>query len=197
MRPIKRAIILCWIMLVACFAIKLFGGNWFEVVCTNEHFSNFCEYVENNIFINQSLSTIVYIVSQTFIVLSVCLIPKPNKKQLAFIIISLFALRMSRYINQNLKSVLEFLYILLIPLLIDLISGVSVKQSLKTKWYLGILGNVFILGFQVVSMITKNVGFKLLNDNLVVTYILLIDYYIMVALYYLYVKLKTEETKNG
>ena len=31
-RVIKRSIILCWIALAICFIVKIFGGNFFEIV---------------------------------------------------------------------------------------------------------------------------------------------------------------------
>ena len=197
MRPIKRAIILCWIMLVACFAIKLFGGNWFEVVCTNEHFSNFCEYVENNRAVYVSFSLFVYIIPTLFVILSVCNKPKPNKKELLFFLISLLVIRLSRYISTDLKSILELVFILLVPIFLDFVYTKDIKMSFKKNWYRGIVGNALVLLFQTISLLTKNVGLKLLNDNLVVTYILLIDYYIMITLYYLYIKLKSEVKING
>jgi hypothetical protein len=184
-------------MLVACFAIKLFGGNWFEVVCTNEHFSNFCEYVENNRAVYVPFSLFVYIIPTLFVILSVCNKPKPNKEELLFFLISLLVIRLSRYISTDLKSVLELLFILLVPFILDFVYTKDIKNSFKKNWYRGIVGNALVLLFQTISLLTKNVGLKLLNDNLVVTYILLIDYYIMITLYYLYIKLKSEVKING
>ena len=60
LKAIKRAIILCWVLLAVCFAIKLFGGNWFEIVCANEHFIKFCDFIDRA-YINYPLSCILII----------------------------------------------------------------------------------------------------------------------------------------
>lgn len=189
MRPIKRAIVLCWIMLVACFVIKLFGGNWFEVVCTNEHFSNFCNYIENNYAVYNILSAFVYVLPQIFAIFAICLLPNPNRYQVFFVIFALLAVWSIKFISRDLKSIIEMIFIFTVPVTIRLFGDeIDAKKIAKKKWFLGIVGYFTIFLFQLISMVTKNVGLKLLNDNLVVTYILLLDYYIMIVLYYLYVK---------
>ena len=50
--------------------------------------------------------------------------------------------------------------------------------------------------FQVLSLITKNIGLGILGDNFLVSNIVMIDTYFMLALYYLY-SLKLEVKKNG
>ena len=69
LKAIKRAIILCWILLAVCFAIKLFGGNWFEIVCANEHFIKFCDFIDKA-YINYPLSCVFYITSNFFFIIS-------------------------------------------------------------------------------------------------------------------------------
>ena len=43
---LKRLIIICWVLLAICFVIKLFGGNFFEIMCTNKTFIKFCDFVD-------------------------------------------------------------------------------------------------------------------------------------------------------
>ena len=102
-RVIKRSIILCWIALAICFIVKIFGGNFFEIV---------------------------------------------------------------------------------IPLLIC-----------RNIWRV-LIGVALTLIFQVLSLITKNIGLGILGDNFLVSIIVMIDTYFMLALYYLY-SLKLEVKKNG
>lgn len=92
-RVIKRSIILCWIALAICFIVKIFGGNFFEIVVHNDRIA-------------------------------------------------------------------------------------------------------LTLIFQVLSLITKNIGLGILGDNFLVSIIVMIDTYFMLALYYLY-SLKLEVKKNG
>jgi hypothetical protein len=43
----RITIALCWIALFAFWAIKLFGGNWFEIVVENKNFIKFSNIVQN------------------------------------------------------------------------------------------------------------------------------------------------------
>ena len=45
---IKRVIIGAWITLALCFVIKLFGGNFFNIICENENFIAVCNYADNH-----------------------------------------------------------------------------------------------------------------------------------------------------
>ena len=58
---LKRAIILCWILLIICFIIKLCGGNYFNIMCNNENFIRFCNFIENSI-----IKYIIYLFSFIF-----------------------------------------------------------------------------------------------------------------------------------
>ena len=59
-----------------------------------------------------------------------------------------------------------------------------------------LIGVALTLIFQVLSLITKNIGLGILGDNFLVSIIVMIDTYFMLALYYLY-SLKLEVKKNG
>ena len=199
MRPIKRAIVLCWIMLVACFVIKLFGGNWFEVVCTNEHFSNFCKFVDETTIIHQVFSFVVYFVPSVFLVLSISLIPNPSKKQLSYTFLMIIILWCLKYISLDVKMVVELVVYSFVPITLRVIENDYENAAKITKecWYYGIIGNIVVFAFQAISLFTKSVGIHFEGETLVVTFIFLIDYYIMIALYYLYVKLKKGGNDNG
>ena len=199
MRPIKRAIILCWIMLVACFAIKLFGGNWFEVVCTNEHFSNLCYFVQNNKVAFEIFSFVLYVFPTILIVLSFSLIPNPSKIQIKIIIIVLILVWATRFISMSIKSTIEPIVLIVFPIILNYIGNKErgFKKVFCSTWYYGIVGSAIALCFQVISLITRNAGIKIISKDVLTTFIMLIDYYIMLILYYLYVKLKKGTEKNG
>ena len=174
-------------MLVACFAIKIFGGNWFEVVCTNEHFLKICDFIEGNPFVYVPLSFFVYVLPATFIMLSVCKTPKPNKNKLLTIVVCMGFLWACSWFAESIKPILEIVLICVLPIVVGLMceKKPTAKEVIKKNWYRGILANVLIFIFQLLSLLTKNIGIKTLNDNLVLTYMFLIDYYIMATLFYL------------
>lgn len=199
MRPVKRAIILCWIMLVACFAIKLFGGNWFEVVCTNEHFIKVCDFIDYQPFVHQLFSYAIYVIPTLFWLLAISFVPKPNKKQLIYCLVGLIIVLSFKFIHIQVKSILEFAFVCISPIIINMMNGnkSSKAQTFKKTWYYGILGSVGTIAFQALSLFTRNIGIKIVQEKLFITFILLVDYYIMIALCYLYVKLKKGECQNG
>lgn len=191
LKAIKRAIILCWVLLAVCFAIKLFGGNWFEIICTNEHFIKFCDFIENTTVLYQILSCIIYVVPTSVIVICIAQIPNPNKKQILIIILSVFVVWLLKFVNYSLKSIFESVVFITMPVVLRIVNNEKFIDVIKSKWYYGIIGTIIAILFTAISMIIRNLGLKtVIRNDLVTSFIMLIDYYIMIVLYYLYTKLK-------
>ena len=70
---LKRAIISCWVILVVCFIIKLFGGNFFAIVCNDEKFIKVCEFINNSV-----IKYIIYYLLFLFTYFNFLLIVKPE-----------------------------------------------------------------------------------------------------------------------
>ena len=199
MRPIKRAIILCWIMLVACFAIKLFGGNWFEIVCTNEHFSNFCKFFDDRIVLQDILSLVFYAISTSLVILSSARKTNPSKKQLLFVVLSTCAIWSLQLISLTAKAITETVYLVFCPIIINFFLGdltFSRRNALKEIGF-GAIGATLTWVFQVLSFVTRNIGVSFVGDTTLIALILMTDYYIMIILYYMYVKSKEGGKKYG
>lgn len=198
MKAIKRAIILCWIMLVICCIIKLFGGNWFEIICNNEHFIRICNYIDNHLALKYCIAFPIYLGS-TYIILVACsLLEKPNYKQLIVIIGFIVFVWATQFISMLTKMIIEIIMFIALPFIIRLISvgKNNWKIALKKTWYLGIIGYLLALIFQVLSLVTRNIGIKIVDENILISFILMIDYYIMLVIYYLYVILKLKSQKE-
>ena len=56
-----------------------------------------------------------------------------------------------------------------------------------------IFGNILNFVFQLICVITKNIGIKFISDSTLLSLIFLIDTYIMLALYYLYSIIKGDK----
>ena len=199
MRPIKRAIVLCWIMLVACFAIKLFGGNWFEVACTNEHFSMICGFVDERLALQNAIALILYVLSTTIIMLSSARAPSPTKKQLAFLVVCVSSIWALQYLSLTAKAVVEMSFFLFCPFLLNLVveKRAITKRAFFVEILFGAIGIALTWAFQLLSLITRNFGVSFVGDETLVALILMVDYYIMIVLYYLYVKSKEGGNKDG
>ena len=192
MKPLKKAIILCWIMLVVCFSIKLFGGNWFEIVCTNEHFSNICKFIDERILLKYLIAFFVYVIPSYFIIKSCCFGRKFNKTNVSIVLIALTIVWFSQFISISLKSFLEIINTIATPFAINVLSEKQREGKIKAAkkyWYSGFLCCFLIFLFQFVSLITRNIGIKVIHDSTLISAIMLVDYYIMIALYYFYSKM--------
>lgn len=194
MKAIKRAIILCWIMLIVCCIIKLIGGNWFEIICYNEHFIHICNFIDKHIILNSIIGLMLYVFVGYFIFVTMALLEKPLKRQRIFIIVLLCVVWTFNFVGNIVKFCIEIGVFILFPPIINILDKKN-KKSIKYTWFMGIVGCVLNIAFQTISLFTKNIGIKIIDNSFLTTIIFSIDYYIMVFLFYLYVKLKLKTNK--
>lgn len=178
----KTLLIASWVVLFVCFIIKLFGGNWFNIICENKTFIDLC-YVLDYTKAKYIVSTIVYTTSSYLIYL--CL-----SKQKLFNDLWILALLIpASWCKENIAIVgwiIDILVWIVIPV---------IKVKIKNSWWVA-MGIVLILVFQLVSLFTKNININLTNESSLVALIMQIDYYIMIILYYLYIQLYKRKEKN-
>lgn len=196
MKAIKRAIILCWIMLIMCFVIKLVGGNWFDIICTNEHFIKICSYIDNHLILSDIIGVIIYVIVGYFVFKAMSNVLKTNIQQKLYIVLCLAFIWSFTLWNTIIKLIVELFGFIISPYIINILNKETKPNALKRTWYRGILGYVLILVFQLISLLTKNVGIKITDDSFLITNILFIDYYIMATLYCLYIKMKIKTKKE-
>lgn len=180
----KTLITSCWVVLLCCFIVKLLGGNFFEIVCENEKFIKFCDFVESNI-LKYILSFILYIVS-SFIYFKAVLIKTTYKHNIILLItLSIWwFIKLLAYEDFNIMVLLDVAYMIFMPIIIN-----------RKIWISSIIGFVLTLVFQTISALTKNLSFYYVDEKFIIGAIFTIDYYIMLILYYLY---RTKECeKNG
>ena len=178
----KILIISSWIVLIICFAIKLFGGNWFEVMVENQNFINACNWLENNIIVRNAVYLILFIFTNIFYQLGV-IKQKWYKPKQYLIFIPMIILWLLKTIITN--QVILFL--------IDMIIFIALPILLNYKcWLRSIIGVGLILVFQIICLLTKNIGITIIGEEVLTSIILMLDYYIMIILYYLYSNRKEE-----
>ena len=181
----KATIGICWISLFAFWTIKLFGGNFFEIVVQNENFIAFSNLVETT-WLKYLVSFITIFVGNYLTLGAVCQKFYFKGKQSILVWFSII----SMWIVANFIEIdfLKMWYGYVVILLIGVIY--------QTKWkkLYGLLAIFFDLLFTVVSMCVRNIEL-VLSTNYLIMFISLIDMYIMTALYYLYsnlIKMKKE-----
>ena len=175
---LKRSIIICWVLLAICLVIKLFGGNFFSIVCENENFVKFCEFVDS-CFIRHILHFIMFMFSSYLLIFIVKPVFKLKSKSNLFSFIYLIVV-------WSFKKCIEFNIIVLPIFLIDILDFVLLFGVLfinsKSLWK-SVIAVVLLFVFTLISTIVKNIGYgQVITESYLVDLIFMIDYYIMLVL---------------
>ena len=179
----RITIILCWVALIAFWCLKLFGGNWFEIMVENENFIKFCEFAENT-WIEHIINLLTILVGNYFLLCAVSQKFYFRGKLNIIAIILIISMWAKRFLPNILG--LHFWYGYLVILLFGIFT------QTKYKKLFGLVAIVLDTLFSTLSILTRNLELSL-TTNFLVGNILLIDIYIMYILYYLYsnlIKLK-------
>lgn len=178
-RYLKRVIVVCWIALAICFGIKLFGGNLFEIICTNENFTKFCEYADNHWLAYYLLNAVNSLVLSYFYTLAVCQKWKYKRWQLIVLIVTVLAGTLVKYYSNIVGLLFDLWHMIVMPCLFTI-------RTPKKHWN-ALIGNFLVLIFQAVSLFVKNIGIRIISrESALMVIIFSIDVFIMVLLYYLY-----------
>lgn len=182
---LKRAIIICWVLLAICFVIKIFGGNFFAIVCTNEKFVKICEYCDTSFI--RYIIYLAYFIFDAFIILKI-IYPQLKFKQsktwiyvclclVLWVIKVLFENKILTF-NNTFMSIATIVYLYIILALV----------SKKYVFSFLIIGYDAILS--LISSLIKSISLSnFITDSMLITSIFMIDYYIMLILTALYSKL--------
>lgn len=181
---LKRAIILCWILLIICFIIKLCGGNYFNIMCNNENFIKFCNFIENSV-----IKYIIYLFSFIF---SSYLLLKIVKPDLKFISLKSLLFILCCVVVWIFKLLIELDIIRINTLIVNILDFVILYVLLiifTKKPILSIFAVVLLFVFTLASSLVKGIGINnAITDTYFVAQIFFIDYYLMLILSVLYSK---------
>lgn len=192
---LRRAINICWILLAICFVMKIFGGNFFDIVCNNEKFVEFCSYVDNHLWCKIIIGSISSYISYSLFYLALARKVWFTRKETIFIIISVpifVCLRIPLESNAIITFIINAIQYFGLPFFVK-------RKDKCIEWFIPrfIYGNILNFVFQLISIITKSIGIKLVTDSFLIGIIWMIDVYIMLALYYLYSNKKKGEKNMG
>ena len=182
---LKSVIVVSWVTLIVCFLIKIFGGNFFVIVCENERFIKVCEFADNNLWAKFLLAFVYAFPSCYFYTLAVCQQTKYERWQLIIVVSTVILSTFVKLFNANLGLIVDLWQLLFMPFIFILKDK---KRLLNIP-----LGFALMLTFQVISMFTKNVELKIMGDNMLVGAIFSIDVILMVLLYYAYSNLLSKK----
>lgn len=169
----ERSLRTCIIMLVVCIVFKLFGVKWFDLNTSIPILQELDEIIMNN-YILSFLYSLIFLSIDNFFILGVATKTKPTDMviwSLKFIPLNILLIFSKYYINNPL---IDFVLLLLMSYIID-------NKSIKRI----ICYNLLNIVYQLISIFIKNVGMIELT-GIVTTTLLMIDYYIMLAITYLF-----------
>lgn len=169
-------IVICWLSLFAFWAIKLFGGNWFEIMVENENFVKFSNLVQNT-WIKYLGALVSTTLAYYFLFGAVFQRVKFQGKFLIFYLLSVICVwAVSNFANVFL---IEFAFGYLVIIISSLIINKGIK---KINGFICVFLD-FI--FSTISMLIRCIELTLMDDVLLMM-IATIDFYIMYSLYFLY-----------
>ena len=184
-------IITCWILLVIALILKLFGLNWFEPVVNSKNFLDICDFIENNLILKYIITCLIALILNSLSVLAILGQRFYTKIQAIVFIPFIIIMSIISWYSSVVGTILGVILYLL-PII-----------WLKKKWYRAIIGIGLIYGFQLISILAKNVGsysltYSLREEKYFIGLILQIDSIIMTILYYLYAssKFRRKEEKE-
>ena len=184
---LKRAIISCWIILIICFIIKLFGGNFFEIICNSKGFIKVCDFIDKT-FLVYVLQIIVFAIS-SYIIFKCIDFNCSNKITILKVLIYFLVWIIKHLQSINIISINIYIIDIIDFLAIYLLSIVFCKSKNKFKYLKPLIILILLFIFTMISSITKNIGLNgSLNNSSLTSLIFMIDYYIMLILTYLYQK---------
>ena len=188
---LQRAILICWGLLFVCFAIKIFGGNYFEIVVNSPKFVEICTYLDSNIFIYGAIGLASSLVSFWFYYLAILRKLKFSNKELIIyfatvVVVSVVKIICIKINLSALSFVADAFLLFIAPFLFDF-------AKTKRNFVRVLIAFGLNLLFQIIALVTKNIGVKITVESSLTTIIFMIDLYIMLALYYLYSNIKKGE----
>ena len=189
-KSLKVLIIFCWIVLICYSILKIFNPTAFEIVYNNHSFIEFCNKVDNSKVLQFIVGTISSYICFTLFYLAMIGKYWLSKKELLIFIPTLIIGNIVKVYNQYIGLITDIILSIVLPILF-------LKMN-NRKYILVILiiGNVFDILFQIISMFTRNLGWGFLVDNgSFISIIFSLDVYQMLFLYYLHSNEKRKKVK--
>lgn len=182
----RITILICWISLFAFWAVKLFGGNFFEIVVNNENFVAFSNKVETT-WLKYLVSFFTIAIAKYLTFGAICQKFVFKGKQFIVICLSIVSIWFGvNFLNSDFVK-MWYAYILYVVI------GLLYQEKWKKGF--GILAILLELLFAVVSIITRNLPIEIMS-NYLIAIIFSVDLYLMATLYFLYsnlIKMKKEK----
>lgn len=186
-RLLRRVIVISWITLALCFVVKIFGGNFFEIMCESDNYKALCEYADTHLWLKFVIGFLSSMLCQSLYLLAILQKYKFSVKELVITTISVATACVVKMYSQSIGLIFDLWLLVLLPI-------VLLGKQYKRYWN-ALLGLVFNFAFQLLSVLVKNIGIVNVGETYFIGLIYAIDVYLMLFLYYLYRNFTKKEIK--
>lgn len=193
---LKRAIIVCWVLLAICLIIKICGGNIFNIACETEAFIKFCNYCDTS-FIRYVIYFAYFMFESTVYALTLKPETKITDKRFWFYFISCVIFWAIKVLYEVGIIKINIIIANIIPLIILYL----LLLLFSKRPVMSILIILYQTALVLLSSYIKSISLTgTLSESALMTFIFYIDYYIVFLMTMLYSKiiyLKKEKLNNG
>ena len=173
---VKTIWIILWITLLMFLGLKLCFNIWYPIVVESKTFIKVCDFIDNHLWLEFSIGIILYVYSLNIWVLSAIKKKKFNKKELILFNILFLIGYVIKFFYNFLGSCIELVYLILIPMIINLKNNFSNNVFYKLIYI--VLIYIIINIWQINILFIRNINDVLSNCSSMIYYIMQIDYYI-------------------
>ena len=189
-RLLRRVIIISWISLALCFVVKIFGGNFFEIMCENPNYKALCGYTDSHFWLKYLIAVISSMFCHSLYILSILQKYKMSLKDFLWTFISILISCFLKLVNQTIGGIFDIWIAFGLPF-------VLLGKEIPKKWWYVFIAYAITFVFQLLSLIVKNLSIGIIDDSTFISLIYMIDVYIMCVIYYLYRNYEKEKKEMG
>ncbi len=189
-RLFRRVIIISWASLALCFIVKIFGGNYFEIMTQNENYKALCEYADTHLWLKYTIGLLSTMFCHSFYILAILQKYKMSLKDFLWTFISVALCCLIKLFNQTIGGIFDIWIAFGLPF-------VLLGKDFKKKWWYVFVAYALTFAFQLLSLLVKNLGITNVSETYFIGLIYMIDVYIMCVLYYLYINYEKERREMG
>lgn len=185
-KPVKRMIIVSWVLLFLCMLFKIFSNDLFAIMVKNEKFIEVATYIDSRVWL-QSIVYAPYSIIGNYLLFSAIIGERSREKKTTLIVIGICILA------HIVKGILLYFlpqYYSIIGTCIDTALIIFVPYAFNKNIITCITGFLIAMGMQATSMLIKNFGIKVIVFDTISSMILAIDVILMYFIYYLYTNFK-------
>lgn len=189
-RLLRRVIVISWVSLGLCFLIKIFGGNFFEIVCDNAKYKAICEYADSHLWLKYTLGVISSLFCEVLYLLAILQEYRLGKKRFLITVASVLAVCLVKLFNNKIGAIGDIWIFFVLPY-------IFIGKKFKKMWWQVPVAYALTFSFQLLSLLVKNLSIGIVDESTFISLIYMIDVYIMCFLYYLYRNYQKEKKDMG